>query len=616
MSTMAVKRLAEGRRFAGPVVVLVVLILAPVVANNTDNAYYYVGLMSFMCVSVMLTLSLNIATGYGGMLTLMQTGLQLLGGYSLALCMTRLGVPWLPAVLVAMVMGVLLSLAVVVLSLRSSYLYFGMLTLVVNLVLVEIGESWVSVTGGNVGLYNISPTWGGVTLSPQVFFYVIAAFAVASYVIQRNFVESTYGRATMAIRESTITASGMGIDPTRMKLLCLGLSGALGGAAGALYALQLGAINPSVGELESGLIFFVGLFIGGVGTLAGPVVGTILISIVASVSRFYPAYTNLIMGLVLLLVLAVMPQGIAGSFSSLLDRRRRRAGEEREGDGVATPDAVAAGEDVAVGISVPPGVLALEAVDVKKYYGGVKALDGVSLRIETGKIHGIIGPNGSGKSTLVDCLTRFQPVTAGEVRLFGDAAPGKAYQVAARGVTRVFQIPRLFGRVSVRDNVLTGMHLRTRYSLAGAILRSPRFVRQDREQRDEAGQLLRFAHLTHVGQLHGENLSHGQKRLLEVVRAVATRPTVLILDEPATGLTPAELDELARLCRLLRDHGLAIVLIEHNVQFVMDLCEVITVLDSGKVIQEGAPEDVRGSAAVRAAYLGGDAREEARDAIG
>jgi ABC-type branched-subunit amino acid transport system ATPase component/ABC-type branched-subunit amino acid transport system permease subunit len=615
MSTMAAKLFEEGRRFAGPVVVLVVLILAPVVANNTDNAYYYVGLMSFMCVSVMLTLSLNIATGYGGMLTLMQTGLQLLGGYSLALCMTRLGLPWLPAILVSMVMGVLLSLAVVVLSLRSSYLYFGMLTLVVNLVLVEIGESWVSVTGGNVGLYNISPTWGGVTLSPQVFFYIIAAFAVASYIIQRNFVESTYGRATMAIRESTITASGMGIDPTRVKLLCLGLSGALGGAAGGLYALQLGAINPSVGLLESGLIFFVGLFIGGVGTLAGPVVGTILISVVASLSRFYPAYTNLIMGIVLLLVLAVMPQGIAGSFSSLLDRRRRRT-SEKEGERAAAPDAAAAGEDVAVEVSVRSGVLALEAVGVKKHFGGVKALDGVSLRIETGKIHGIIGPNGSGKSTLVDCLTRFQPVTAGEVRLFGDPAPRKAYQVAARGVTRVFQIPRLFGRVSVRDNVLTGMHLRTRYSLVGAILRTPRFVRQDRQQRDEAGQLLRFAHLTDVGQLHGENLSHGQKRLLEVVRAVATRPTVLILDEPATGLTPAELDELARLCRLLRDHGLAVVLIEHNVAFVMDLCEVITVLDSGKVIQEGPPEDVRRSVAVRAAYLGGDAREEARDAIG
>jgi ABC-type branched-subunit amino acid transport system ATPase component len=490
-----------------------------------------------------------------------------------------------------------------------------MITLVVNLVLVEIGLSWISVTGGNVGLFNIYPTWGGELLSSEAFFYIIAAFAVAAYLIQRNYVGSTFGRATMAVRESNITASGMGINPTRIKLLCLGVSGALGGAAGGLYALQLGAINPNVGLLESGLIFFVGLFIGGVGTLVGPIMGTVLISIVVSLSRFYPAYTNLIMGVVLLLVLAVMPQGIAGAFNSFVDRRRRPRAEKSGAAEAAAPEPEAASDDFVTGLEVPVGVTALEARDVKKHYGGVKALDGVSVTVQTGRIHGIIGPNGSGKSTLVDCLTRFQQVTAGDVVLFGETAPRKPHQVAARGVTRVFQIPRVFGRVSAGDNVLTGMHLRTRYSLVSAIARAPRFLRQDRDQRAEAAQLLRFANLSHVGEINAEGLSHGQKRLLEVVRAVATRPQVLILDEPATGLTRVELEELARLCRLLRDHGVAVVLIEHNVQFVMGLCEVITVLDSGKVIAEGTPEEVRRSPSVRAAYLGGQVSEEVSDAV-
>ncbi|WP_433496499.1 ATP-binding cassette domain-containing protein [Sphaerimonospora sp. CA-214678] len=602
-------------RLGGPVVLVLVIALAPVVAAGTADAYYYVGLLSFLCVSVMLTLSLNIATGYGGMLTLMQTGLQLLGGYSVALCMLHLGMPWLVAIGVAMVLCLLLSLAVVLLSLRSTHLYFGMLTLVANLVLVEIGEAWVSVTGGNVGLYDIYPTFGGETLSPQAFFYIIAGFAVAAYVIQHNYVGSTYGRATMAIRESNVTASSMGINPTLIKLLCFGLAGALGGAAGGLFALQLGAINPSVGLLDSGLIFFVGLFIGGVGTLVGPVLGTILISVVVSLSRFYPGYNNLVMGLVLLLVLAIMPKGIAGTFNDLMDRRRSRAGEPpstaEKTDGADEADILAEGVADA---EVKPGVTAIEAIDVKKHYGGVKALDGVSVRIETGRIHGIIGPNGSGKSTLVDCLTRFQRVTSGEVRIFGSPAPVKPHQVAALGVTRVFQIPRLFGRVGVLDNVLTGMHGRTGYGLVGALLRSPRYLSQDRTQRTEARRLLRFAGLEHLHDLNAETLSHGQKRLLEVVRAVATRPSVLILDEPATGLTGPELGELARLCRLLRDHGLAVVLIEHNIELVMSICDVVTVLDGGKVIAEGTPETVRTSEAVRTAYLGSGKRKGAGDA--
>jgi ABC-type branched-subunit amino acid transport system ATPase component/ABC-type branched-subunit amino acid transport system permease subunit len=611
MSPAITLRGTAGWRAGGILAIIALIVVAPVVASWTSDAYYYVSVLSFTCVSIILTLSLNVATGFGGMLTLMQTGIQLLGGYTVALCLVRLGIPWLVGIFVAGVVCSLVSLGVVLLSLRSSYLYFGMLTLVVNLVLIEVGQSWISVTGGNVGLYDIGPTWGGAAISPQVFFYVIAAFAVAAYIVQRNYVLSTFGRATMAIRESPATASGMGIDPTKMKLLSLGVSGALGGVAGALYALQLGAINPSVGQLESGLIFFVGLFIGGVGTIAGPVFGTILIAIVSSFSRFYPAYTNLIMGAALLLVLAVMPEGIAGTVGSRLERRRRGLKAE-DGTGSSSPD-----KDVLdlapAGVAPRAGEVVLEAVEVRKHFGGVRALDGVTIQIRTGAVHGIIGPNGSGKSTLVDCLTRFQPLTAGEVLLYGHAAPRRAYQIAVQGVTRVFQIPRIFGRVSVRDNVLTGMHVRTAYSFVGAIVRSRGFRRWDRRQRDEAGRLLQFARLAGVGGFSGDSLSHGQKRLLEVVRAVATNPRVLILDEPATGLTGIELDELARLCRLLKDRGIAVVLIEHNVGFVMDLCDVITVLDGGRVIAEGVPEEIRASEVVRAAYLGGHERKGSRN---
>jgi branched-chain amino acid transport system ATP-binding protein/branched-chain amino acid transport system permease protein len=389
----------------------------------------------------------------------------------------------------------------------------------------------------------------------------------------------------------------MGIRPATTKLLAFGVAGGIGGLAGGLYALQLGFINPDVGLLDNGLIFFVGLFLGGIGTLAGPLIGVAIIALVVELIRGYARYTTLILGLVLLAAIMLIPAGIVGSWRSSRFGRERTGSvdvDEAPGDVPATVPRVEAHD----------GVPAVEGVGLMKYFGGVRAVDGIDLRVMPGTVHGIIGPNGSGKSTLVACMTRFLKLDRGEVRIFGAPAPARPHAIAAIGVTRVFQAPHLFERVSVLDNVLTGMRMRERYTWIGAVLRSPGYRRQDRDERAEATELLRFAGLGSRATWTASSLSHGQKRLLEVVRAVATRPRVLILDEPATGLTPTELAALARLCRALRDRGLAVVLIEHNVDFVMGLCDEITVLESGKVIEHGDPERVRQSPAVREAYLG------------
>ncbi|WP_190814498.1 branched-chain amino acid ABC transporter ATP-binding protein/permease [Saccharopolyspora pogona] len=577
---------------------IVVLLAWPRITDYYSyNAAYYNGVVSSAAIAAILTISLNLCMGYGGMLSMMHTALQLVGGYAVAIAVVKMEWSWVVGLVIAVAVGTLLAVIVLLVSIRATYLYFGMITLAADLVVVEAGRSADPLTGGVVGIAGVAPMVGDTVMSKTQFYYVVLAFLAVTYVVQRNYVRSGSGRAAMAVRESIDTATAMGIHPTATKLLTFGLAGGIGGLAGGLYALQMGFINPDVGLLDNGLIFFVGLFLGGIGTLVGPLIGVGIIAAIVEFIREYPRYTTLILGLGLLAAIMVIPAGIVGSWrSSRLGRDPATLTDEGEPAGTI-PAAVSPPE-------APKDLAALEGAGIMKFFGGVRAVDGIDVRIMPGTVHGIIGPNGSGKSTLVACLTRYCPFDGGDVRIFGERAPRAPHAVAAAGVTRVFQAPHLFERVSVLDNVLTGMRMRERYTWLGAVLRTPRYRRQDNSERVEAMELLRFAGLGSRAQWTANSLSHGQKRLLEVVRAVATRPRVLILDEPATGLTHAELATLSRLCRALRDRGLAVVLIEHNVEFVMGVCDEITVLESGKVIERGLPEHVRRSPAVLEAYLG------------
>ena len=581
----------------GSLLSIALLYYFPVLVKSSSNPSFYLQVVSVAVCSAILTISLNICMGYGGLLSLMHTGMQMVGGYAIAILAVKQGWNGWLALVAAAVVGAIFAILVILISLRATYLYFGMITLAVNLIAMEAVRHGGELTGGYNGLFGVfAPGIPSGMMSAEGFYRVMITILILAYIVQRNLIFSGFGRNTMALRESSETATALGISPNMHRVKVFGVSGALAGLAGGLLSIQIGYAVADIGDLNNGLIFFVGLFLGGVGTLAGPVLGVALVAVIDFMIRGTGQYRTLVLGSILLLTMIVLPRGIVGTY------RASRYGSPRSRE-VLPGEADDYHLDIAVK-NVTKGEILLEAKDVVKHFGGVHAVDGISVQFKAGEVHGIIGPNGSGKSTLISALTRYHELTSGSVVLLGAEADKKPFKVARNGVTRVFQIPHLFERVSVLDNVLTGMYRRDKYSIFDAIFRTPRYLKANSRSVAEAKALLSLAGMLGMEELAAGSISHGQKRLLEVIRAVATEPKILILDEPATGLTQEEMHSLTSLIRTLAAGGMCVVLIEHNVAFLMDLADIVTVIQSGKVIAEGTPQEVQKNERVLEAYLG------------
>lgn len=582
---------------AGSLISIALLYYFPVLVKSSSNPSFYLQVVSVAVCSAILTISLNICMGYGGLLSLMHTGMQMVGGYAIAILAVKQGWNGWLALIAAAVIGAIFAILVILISLRATYLYFGMITLAVNLIAMEAVRHGGELTGGYNGLFGVfAPGIPSGMMSAEGFYRVMITILILAYIVQRNLIFSGFGRNTMALRESSETATALGISPNMHRVKVFGVSGALAGLAGGLLSIQIGYAVADIGDLNNGLIFFVGLFLGGVGTLAGPVLGVALVAVIDFMIRGTGQYRTLVLGSILLLTMIILPRGIVGTY------RASRYGSPRSRE-VMPGEADNYHLDIAVK-NVTKGEILLEAKDVVKHFGGVHAVDGISVQFKAGEVHGIIGPNGSGKSTLISALTRYHELTSGSVELLGAEADKKPFKVARNGVTRVFQIPHLFERVSVLDNVLTGMYRRDKYSIFDAIFRTPSYLKANSRSVAEAKALLSLAGMLGMEELAAGSISHGQKRLLEVIRAVATEPKILILDEPATGLTQEEMQSLTSLIRTLAAGGMCVVLIEHNVAFLMDLADIVTVIQSGKVIAEGTPQEVQKNERVLEAYLG------------
>ncbi|WP_369369806.1 ATP-binding cassette domain-containing protein [Promicromonospora sp. Populi] len=599
----------------GLVVLALAIVVLPFVASPS-----MLGIVVFAMIFALPAIGLNLLMGLAGQVSLGQAAFFAAGAYTHAILLTRYDVPGPLAAVAGVAVAMLLALLVGVPLLRLHGHYLALATLGLGfIVMILVREN--DFTGRNTGIHGFSrPEVFGVSIDNNAFFlWFVAPAVLVALALAMNLTRSRTGRALSALNDSGIAAESLGVPTFRLRLGVFVLSGGLAGLGGVYYAYHVSLVSPAVAELHLSVEFLLMAVLGGLGSVWGALIGAVIVEWLGEGLRdlipiLIPGASGEVQlvgyGLALVLVILAMPGGVHQFLDSLWKRVRSTASRGRPATAQAAPaDDDLADVELSVSTPVAPGEIVLEVRGLTKRYGGVVAVDDVSFDVRAGRIIGLIGPNGAGKTTCFNMISGALTPTAGEVRLFGQSIAGKHPHIAARlGLTRTFQNLQVFTSTDVRGNVYMGRYLRGRAGFVRGILGLQ--GHEQRRQLADADELLRAFGLDDVPQMAAGDLPFGRQRIMEVARALASEPAVLLLDEPMAGLTGAERDRLARLLRSLRTAGLTTILVEHDVGQVLSLADEVIVLDDGVVVSHGTPEHVRHDPAVIAAYLGDTATTE------
>ena len=562
----------------------------------------WIQLLALIGINTLLAQSMNIVGGYAGQISLGHAGIFAAGAYGSAVLSTKLLWPvWLSipgGIVIAMLVGLLVALP----AERVKEFYLGMVTLAFGIIAFEILQYWTPVTGGFMGLSNIaSPVLGNLTLFGQKvtlsgYCAMVMALVAAFTLLKANLIRSYVGRAFVAVEGSDLAAASLGIRPGRTKHLAYVASAAWAGLAGALYAHLTAYISPDSFNLWVSVSILVMAIFGGLRTFIGPFLGAAFFTLLPEFTQNLKEYQLLAYGGILMLSYIFLPHGLAGLLKS-------RTAYIKSAWLAAPPDAKSA---AAAGRLIPAqGAAAIEIRHLVKRFGGLVALGDVNFKVQAGTIHGLIGPNGSGKSTLVNIVTGLYEPNAGEVLCGGSRIDGIApYRVINFGVARTFQNPLMFAEMTVRESVLTGAHAQFRSGILSCMLGRSATATEEERLVAKADAIVEQVGLSAHRDELASTLPYGQKRMLDLARSLATEPRILILDEPAAGLSETELHQLGLLLRRLHADGMTILLIEHHLDFLFNLVDFVTVLDHGEVIFDGRPAEARKDARVIEAYLG------------